>query len=374
MKGKGTMLSKLARPIEMLLVVNERASNGHEVLGRRAESFRTLLAPDFRVRVITAPRRPPVSTIRRSDLVYVIDPGRRGFPTVVAGWLARRPVVVEMGDPQAALYRNAGRGRLSIVAGGSIDWLVGRGATAVVVRGRGLAKVLRLHAPWIEVPDGVDVDRFVPGADGTLRMHLGIPEDALVVGVVGSLRLGRHEAATYGWDVVDALGFLRNQPIWALIVGDGDGAGALRRHADELGVSERVVLPGYVPHDHVHSYVAAMDVCVSRQTNDEVGRGRTTAKLPEYLACDRYVLATAVGAAADVLPAEMLLPYDGFYDPCHPRRLAERLAALVPHRAELRSGSGTRAIALERFSYPVLARRLATFLREVVDVSDDDRA
>ena len=359
---------RLDRPIEMLLVVNERARNGHNVLGRRAEAFAELLAPEFRVRVVTAPKRPPVSMIRSSDLVYVIDPGRAGFPAVVSAWLVRRPVVVEMGDPQAALYRNAGRDRLSIVAGGTIDWLVGHGATAVVVRGRGLAEAVRVRAPWTEVPDGVDVDRFVPGADGDLRKQLEIPDDALVAGVVGSLRLGRKRETTYGWDVVDALSLLRDQPVWGMIVGDGDGLPALRRHADELGVSNRLVLPGYVPHERVHSYIAAMDVCVSRQTNDDVGRSRTTAKLPEYLACDRYVLATAVGAARDVLPEEMLLPYDGFFDPEHPRRLADRLAALVPRQPELRRGSGTRRIAVARYSYPALARRLGEFLRRFVDL------
>jgi glycosyltransferase involved in cell wall biosynthesis len=108
-----------------------------------------------------------------------------------------------------------------------------------------------------------------------------------------------------------------------------------------------------------------MDVCLSRQTDDDVGWSRTTAKLPEYLACDRHVLATAVGAASEVLPDEMLLPYEGSYDSGHVVRLAERLAALVPRQGELRRGAGTRRIALERYSYPALARSLSSFLYEV---------
>lgn len=351
------------RSIQVLMVVNERAPEGN--MARRAGVFRELLAPDFQVTVAAAPDRPSRSAIHRTDLVYVIDPGRIGFPAALSGWAARRPVVVEMGDPQAALYRAQGRGRLSVVAGASIDRLLARKATAIVVRGRGLADVLSLRVPWVEIPDGVDVDRFVPGADGDLRQKLGIPDDALVAGLAGSLREGRRRGATYGWDLVEALMLLRDQPVWALVVGGGSGFEPLARYAAELGVSDRLVMPGYVAHNEIPRYVAAMDVCLSRQTNDSVGWSRTTAKLPEYLACDRYVLATAVGGAAEILPEEMLVPYEGSYDERHAVRLAERLAELVPRRAELRRGGGTRRIALERYSYPALAQRLAALLHEV---------
>jgi hypothetical protein len=67
-----------SRATEILMVVNERASNGHRVLGRRADVFRELLAPEFRVSVITAPNRPSLPEIRCSDAVYVVDPGRTG--------------------------------------------------------------------------------------------------------------------------------------------------------------------------------------------------------------------------------------------------------------------------------------------------------
>jgi glycosyltransferase involved in cell wall biosynthesis len=344
------------------IVVNERGSNGHDVMLRRARTFQRLLEPAFRVELIAAPKRPTLADLRRSDLVYVVDPGRRGFPSAVAAWVVGRPVIVEMGDPQAPLYRAGGRGRASVLAGGTIDWIVARRARGVVVRGKGLAGVLSLRVPWIEIPDGVDTDLFVPGADGDLRSRLGLPEDALVVGLTGSLR----GSSPYGWDLVEALSLLRDRPVHGLVVGDGDGLENLRRRAAKLAVSDRLVLTGQVPHGDIPRYVSAMDVCLSRQTNDAVGRSRTTAKLPEYLACDRYVLATAVGGAAEILPEEMLLPYEGSSDPNHVDRLAGRIAELVPRRAELRRGAGTRRIALERFSYPALAERLAAFLEGFV--------
>jgi glycosyltransferase involved in cell wall biosynthesis len=349
----------------LLMVVNEQALDGHAVLLRRARAFCALLVDEFDINLVVAPDLPHLSEVREADLLYVIDPGRTGFPSAVFGWMLRKPVVVEMGDPQAALYRAQGRSSLSVSAGGAIDWIVARRAKGIVVRGRGLARVLSLRVPWVEIPDGVDVDRFVPGADGGLREQLGIPSGALVAGLAGSLRKGKLPNATYGWDLVEALSLLRDAPVWGLVVGGGSGLEPLKRFAQQAGVGERLIAPGFVSHDQMPRYIAAMDVCLSRQTDDDVGWSRTTAKLPEYLACDRHVLATSVGAASEVLPDEMLIPYEGSNDSGHVVRLAERLAALVSRQDELRRGAGTRRIALKRYSYPALARGLSSFLNEV---------
>jgi glycosyltransferase involved in cell wall biosynthesis len=349
------------RRVHVAIVVN---ADGLQV--RRADAFRRHLEPEFAVDVLVAPGAQELRRVARADAVYVIDPGRRGFPAAAVGSLARRAVVVEVGDPQGALYRALGRGRGAVAAGAAIDRLVARRAHALVVRGRGLADALRPRIPWAEIPDGVDLDLFRPGADGEVRSELGIPEDAFVVGLAGSLAWAPGAGIGYGWDVVECLASVRGENVWGLVVGDGEGRGRLRKRADELGVGGRLILPGRVPHENVPRYLCAMDVCISTQTNDAVGRGRTTAKLPEYLACDRFVLATRVGAAADVLPREMLLPYEGQADRGHPARLARRVVELLPRRAELRRGVGTRAIAEERYGYPLLAARLAAFLRGVL--------
>lgn len=347
----------------MVMAVN--AGEGNMV--RRARAFARRLS-GFDVEILAAPTaRRVAASLRRADLAYVIDPGRRGFPAALTARLKGRPVVVEMGDPQASLYRAQGRGLSSVLAGAAMDRAVAEGATGVVVRGRGLAEVLQLRVPWVEIPDGVDSELFRPEAGGGIRARLGIPPSALVAGCIGSIEWSEATGTCYGWDLVEALGLLRDRPVWALIVGGGAGVERLRRRADMLGVAQRLVMPGRVPHEDVPAYICTMDVCVSTQSNDEVGRSRTTAKLPEYLACDRFVLATEVGGAADVLPPEMLLPYRGSRDDLHPARLARRLADLLPRRAELRRGAGTRPLALERYSYPVLSARLDAFLREVMN-------
>ena len=352
----------MSDPIRVAFVVNS-----HGIQERRALALaRRLPAGEFTSTVSGAPSwRDVRRQLAAADVIYVIDPGRRGLPAALAARLARRPVIVEVGDPQAALYRGQGRHAWAVASGWAIDQAVARGSSAVVVRGPELLSILGVRVPSLDLPDGVDLDVFRPTDAAGLRRELGIDQGELVVGLTGSLNWSERFGFGYGWDIVEALGLLPDEPVRALLVGQGSGVPHLRRRAAELGVGDRLSISEPVAHERIPEFLSAMDVCVSTQSNDTVGRGRTTAKLPEYLACDRFVVATRVGRAADVLPDEMLLPYQGTVDRDHPARLAAKLRSLAPRQRELQNGAGTRTIAATQFSYDVLARRLAMFLHEV---------
>lgn len=303
---------------------------------------------------------------QRWDATYVIDPGRHGMPAALASHAMHRPTIVEIGDPQGALFRAQGRSRPAIATGWAIDIAIVHRAAGIVFRGADLAATLKPSVPWRFIPDGVDVDLFRPSESTETRARLGLPPDELVVGTVGTINWSNARQWAYGLDVVEALGMAAGAPIRALIVGGGDGVEHLRRRAAELGVLDRVTLTGARPHGEVPGLLSAMDVCVSTQSNDAIGRGRTTAKLPEYLACDRFVLATDVGTAGEILAAEMLLPGRTSFDEAHHRRLAERLTSLCARRHELRAGAGTRRLALAHFDYAHIAREVDRFVRETV--------
>ena len=106
-----------------------------------------------------------------------------------------------------------------------------------------------------------------------------------------------------------------------------------------LGVEDRIVFAGRRPLAELPEILSACDVCLSTQTNDIPGNVRTTGKLPLYLACGRYVLASRVGEAARVLPGEMLVPYEGTVDKEYPSRLAERVRALAAAPSRLSLGA-----------------------------------
>lgn len=341
--------------------------NAPGIQERRALALAPYLADWFEVDLLV---RPSVQSARRAirgwDAVYVIDPGAAGFPAGALGKGLRRATVVEVGDPQRELFAAQGRRGLVQLAGRTIDAAVARYADGVVVRGERLAHTLKVSVPWVTVPDGVDLEQFTVTAEGgVLREKLTIPPDTLVVGVVGNIHWSAERSFAYGLDVIDAIAPLSRRKVHALIVGDGSGLAHLRQRAASHGLAN-VHFVGRVPHEAVPACIAAMDVCVSTQSRDVIGEGRTTAKLPEYLACDRFVISTAVGSAAEMLSPEMLLDTDlGQWDE-HVVALRARIAELVPRQRMLRAGAGTRGLAVEHFAYPVLARRLGQFLDRCV--------
>lgn len=345
----------------MVIVVN---SPGLQV--RRAQQF-ARHATRYSVRDIVVAPRPEslLSTGRGADIIYVIDAGKSGAAAFAAARLRGIDCVVEIGDPQAALYRAQQRPAASVAAGLVIDQALKLFASGVVVRGRALGEGQGIHGPWTWLPDGVDLERFAPQASSPVRSTLGIAPDRMLVGVVGSVTWSSTRSWCYGMEIVEALGRLPGRPIDGLVVGDGTGLEHVRRRAAELGVADRIHTVGRVEHREVPAYLAAMDVCVSTQTDDSIGQGRTTAKLPEYLACGRYVLATDVGEAARLLPPEMLVPYVGSWDETYASNLAHRLDSLLPELEWIRTHAGTRRIAEETFNYQALTAHWEAFLDRI---------
>lgn len=363
-----------ARPRVAFLVNGEPQS----AMGERARAFADRLSPQFDVR-LTYREGGKLSSIGRMlralaadrpALVYVLDIGYSGIIAAVLWKLASRArLVVDTGDAIHELAKAVGeRGRLGLALTDWLERVALRAADHVVVRGTRHVDVLR--ARGVErvtvVQDGVETAQFA-GDGAAARRALGIPEDAFVVGVLGSVTWIPREGRCYGWELVDMLAVLPDPDIRALVVGDGSGIPHLVAHAEDAGVRDRLVLAGRVPYAKLPDYLAAMDVCVSTQTNDLPGQVRTTGKLPVYLAAGRTILATAVGEAALVLPPAALLDYAGSSDATYPSRLAARVSALRAAPEEVKAmGRRNAAVARERFEYDILAARLGDVFRRVL--------
>ncbi|MEG3435927.1 glycosyltransferase [Pannus brasiliensis CCIBt3594] len=355
--------------------------NGSEAsaAGIRARSLARWLPPDWQIRFLyrSTPKwksiLPFLDAARqfRPDIIYVMDTAYTG---VLAAYAAKKlfgcKFLTDTGDAAYELARSAGtysRTQLTLIR--AIEELATRESDYLIVRGS-------YHEDWLRkqgiekvefIPDGVDTGEVEPVDTTEFKRELGLEKARLVVGMVGTMEWSARHRMCYGWDIVEALTFLRDLPIHALLVGDGNGRAILEERARELGVSDRIVFTGRVRYEELPRYLSLMDACVSTQSNDRVGMVRTTGKLPLYLAFGKYVIATDVGEARRVLPGiGCLLPYEGVRDDTHPARLAARLREALDRPERLAVAEAARRVARENFDYPMLASRVEKVCRDLV--------
>jgi glycosyltransferase involved in cell wall biosynthesis len=267
-------------------------------------------------------------------------------------------LIIDTGDVISALGHSLGRGLLGMCLTRGLEAYGLRAADQLVVRGTYHARWLATRGIRAEViHDGVETDIFTPGPARGLLCGDGL-EQGLTIGMLGSCVWSERSRTCYGWDLIELIRLLRNRPVVGVVIGGGSGIPVLKARCREYGIEERVKFLGNVPYERLPHHLRLIDVCLSTQTNDLTGRVRTTGKLPLYLACGRYVLASRVGEAALVLPDDMLVEYDGTFDPHYPHKLAERIRRLLDDRTLLRRGLENVATARCRFDYAVLAERV----------------
>jgi len=310
----------------------------------------------------------------RAGTIYCID---LGIPAAPLAALRRKAgpkvsLVYEIGDPARPLLANQKRPGWEVAVAHGLDRRLPVVADRLVFRGSYLADYFASIVPggtlppWIWLPDGADLSAFAPRRDdpavAALRRRHGL-EGKFVVGLVGSIHYNPAFDWYYGWDLAEALSLIPpDRPVVGVVVGDGPGRPVLEAARDRLKLGDRLKLVGRAARDEVPLWVNAFDVGLSTQTDDPVGWGRTTAKLPEYLGCGTVVVATDVGEAHRWLkPTGQTLPYRGLRDDGYPERLAARLLELSEQDlGPLRASN--RALAERLFDYGVLRRRVAAFL------------
>jgi glycosyltransferase involved in cell wall biosynthesis len=206
-----------------------------------------------------------------------------GLAAILGSLLYKRPYVVSSGDavepflsaslPKGKLLFSAYERMLYKRSSGFIGWspyLVGRALTMGSPRGVTAAG----WAPFKEDPETLQ-------AKGeAIRASLGIPANAVVFGIVGSLMWSERYQYCYGSELVRAA--RKAAPgSYVLIVGDGSGLPYLKELAG-AALGRTIFLPGRVRREEVPGLLAAMDIGSLPQSVDGVGSFRYTTKIAEY--------------------------------------------------------------------------------------------
>jgi glycosyltransferase involved in cell wall biosynthesis len=296
------------------------------LMARRALRIAEHAPPGLEVEVVHRPDGPGaerallrrLARARRPDVVVAYDCDPRELRAALLLRARGVPVALELGDVAADVIRALGASRARVARRRATEAAAWRLADALLIRGAGFEQVLAEHGVRRRahlVPEGVDLERFAPRAPGAGRRLLGLRDDDVAVGVIGSIVWSPVARTAYGWELVEALPRLPEN-VRAVVIGPGDGVAALRDRAAELGVAARLITPGAIDHERVPDALAALDAVTWTQTPDALGRCRTTLKLPEYLASGRFVIASDVGAARSHVDGNgARVPYTGGRDP-----------------------------------------------------------
>lgn len=345
-------------------------SGDHDsAMGFRARAMATRLADRYHIPIAYRSHSKVISILSvftylarvRPDLVYLFDISYTGVLAVACYRFAfRNSLIVETGDAIVELVRSTGsRGRLGLWLTQLLENLAFAIADRIVVRGSFHKEFLARHGVEADViQDGVDTDKFMPADFHTLRRQLGL-DGVLTVGLIGSSVWSEKLQMCYGWDLVETLHLLKDRPVKGIMIGSGSGIPRLQALSKQYKIEDKILFLDHVPYDDLPQYLNVMDICLSTQTNNLVGRVRTTGKLPLYLATGRYILASDVGEAALVLDREMLVEYVGLKDPDYPRKLKKRIDRLLDQPDKLELGAHNIALAKKHFDYAVLASRMS---------------
>ena len=179
------------------------------------------------------------------------------------------------------------------------------------------------------IPNAVDIDKFAVGgvADQALKAKLGLA-DARLIGFIGSF---------YAYEGLDIL--LRAVPaltaehpdLRVLLVGGGPEDARLRQLAKDLGIADKVVFTGRVPHEQVQMYYDLLDVLVYPRLSMRLTDLVTPLKPLEAMAQGRVLAASDVGGHLELI-------VDGktgvLFKADDPQALADKVGSLVDAQTE----------------------------------------
>jgi len=149
------------------------------------------------------------------------------------------------------------------------------------------------------IPNAVDIEAFAQGrrVDGVLKAGLGL-KDALVLGFIGSFYA--YEGLDLLLDALPAL--LVQQPlVRVLLVGGGPQLEALKTQVQSLGLQDKVVFAGRVPHADVPRYYDLIDVLTYPRHSMRLTELVTPLKPLEAMALGRLLVASDVGGHRELI-------------------------------------------------------------------------
>lgn len=247
-----------------------------------------------------------VASIVRPDILHAHSPVLNAIPTLRVGRRLGLPVVYEVRafwEDAAVDHGTTSEGSLRYRATRQLETSALKQASHVTTICEGLRSDIVARGIPSErvtvIPNAVDIESFEMGGigDESLKASLGMA-GATVIGFIGSF---------YAYEGLDLLltalpKIIAGQPnTRVLLVGGGPQEAALKAQAKNLGLADKVVFTGRVPHAEVQRYYDLIDVLAYPRHSMRLTELVTPLKPLEAMAQGRVLVASDVGGHKELI-------------------------------------------------------------------------
>ena len=247
-----------------------------------------------------------VAEVVRPQIIHVHSPVLNAIPALRVGRRLGIPVVYEV----RAFWEDAAVDHGTTAEGSMRYRLTRRLETRALKQARHVFTICEglradIAARGIDaskitvIPNAVDIDAFDAGGtpEAELETRLGL-SGCQVIGFIGSF---------YAYEGLDLLlhalpAILAKRPdTRALLVGGGFQEAALKVQAERLGLADKVIFTGRVPHSEVQRYYDLIDVLAYPRHSMRLTELVTPLKPLEAMAQGRLVVASDVGGHRELI-------------------------------------------------------------------------
>ena len=254
----------------------------------------------------TARRLEEIVQAHRPDILHAHSPVLNALPALQVGRRHGIPVVYELRalwEDAAVDHGTTREGSLRYQATRMLETYALRRADHLTticegLRGEIVARGIPKERVTV-IPNAVDAQAFRVGGepDVELRHRLGL-DGAAVVGFVGSF---------YGYEgldlLIEAFALMQKErpEVRLLLVGGGFQEAALKAQAASLGLQDKIVFTGRVPHAEVQRYYDLIDVLAYPRYRMRLTDLVTPLKPLEAMAQGRMLVASDVGGHKELI-------------------------------------------------------------------------
>lgn len=247
-----------------------------------------------------------VIAIVKPDILHAHSPVLTALPTLRVGHDLGIPVVYEVRafwEDAAADHGTTTEGSMRYRLTRAMETYAFQHADAVTTICEGLrADIVARGIPSGKVtviPNAVDIEKFPLGnpPDESLKASLGL-KGMRVLGFLGSF---------YAYEGLDLLlnalpAILQQAPdVRILLVGGGPQEANLKAQAQQLGIADKIVFSGRVPHEQVNRYYDLIDLLVYARHSMRLTELVTPLKPLEAMAQGKIFIASDVGGHKELI-------------------------------------------------------------------------